>query len=374
MALDKHPMSFFNKLRISGTLNLPLFGSCLVLNLIGLAMLYSLTSSNPNDTRFTKQVVFTILGLVVFFIVTSISHQLVKGYTWPLYGAAIASLVLVLLVGTTIRGTRGWFTIAGLNIQPVEFVKLILILCLAQLFSRITDETLSWKHIALAGILTAIPIALVALQPDFGSNLIMLIIFLGMLAIRKISWQKVLLITLIIAVAGAASWFLVFKDYQKERVETFIGLKEDPYGTEYNVKQSIIAIGAGGVWGRGLGFGSQSQLRFLPESATDFIFSSTAEELGLLGSVTVLTLFATLFLRILTIFRQGRDSFSGLFALGIGIVLFAHFAVNIGTTMGLIPVAGVPLPFMSYGGSFLVTCWIAHGLLQGIHRSNSVVH
>lgn len=367
-------MPLFRNLRLFRELDIPLVGVCLVLNIISLTMIYSLTSTIPNDERFWKQVLFTVMGVILFLLTTSADHQRIKGYGWILYVLSCISLVAVLLIGTTIRGTRGWFTLSIFTIQPIEFSKIILALILAHFFTTTLDETLSWKRIGIGLLVLAVPFVLVVMQPDFGSGLILLLLFFGMLLIRGIPWKKILMLLMGISVVGASMWIWMLKPYQHERVLTYLGMKEDPYGIEYNVQQSIVAIGSGGLLGRGLGFGSQSQLRFLPEAATDFIFASTAEELGLVGSMILIGLFLFLFWRILHYMMNARDPFSVFLTLGIGMIFFSHFVINLGTTLGLLPVAGVPLPFVSYGGSFLLTSWIALGLLQSVYRRNKIVH
>ncbi len=359
--------------RLKG-LDVKLMGSVIVLNTTGLLMLYSITSTVDADTRFWRQLMFTVIGIILMIIVSSVDYQKIKGYLPWLYTGTIVALLLVLMFGTSIRGTKGWFSLFGLGIQPVEFAKIILCIAVSKMIADQRSERLSWHSIVAVMLLVGPPLVLVLLQPDTGSALMIALLVVGIMSAKGFTKQQLLAGVLVMAVCGILAWTALLKPYQKERIEIFLGIKHDPYGVAYNVDQSLIAIGSGGITGQGIGRGSQSQLRYLPEAPTDFIFASTAEELGLIGSLVVLGGFGFLIQRIFSIASETRDGFSSFLSYGIGTLFLAHITVNLGAVLGLLPVTGVPLPFMSYGGSFLITSWILIGILMSVNRRNHIVY
>jgi len=363
-----------NLIRLMKGLDARLFGAATILNATGLLILYSITSTADGDTRFWRQLLFIAIGVAAMFFVRSIDYQKIKGYVPLLYAATIISLILVLVIGDSIRGTRGWFTIFGFGIQPVEFAKIILCIIVAKIVSDQQSKLLSWRAILLASLLVGLPLTLVLLQPDTGSAIIIVLLTVGIMYAKGFTRQQFLIGAFAAVLLGTISWTFLLKPYQKERIEIFLGIRHDPYGVAYNVDQSIIAIGSGGITGQGIGRGSQSQLRYLPEAPTDFIFASAAEELGLIGSLVALSGFGFLIQRIFSIASETRDAFSSFLAYGIGSLFLAHITINLGAVLGLLPVMGVPLPFMSYGGSFLLTCWILLGILMSINRRNHIVY
>lgn len=355
-------------------IDLKLFCITLLLNITGLIILYSITSGTNGDARFWKQFVFLGVGILLMLVVSAIDYQRLKGYVPWMYIITLISLLLVLLIGNSIRGTKGWFTLFGFGIQPVEFAKLVLCIVLAKWISILQTKPLSWSHLGTVAIIMGIPIGLVLLQPDAGSALILCILTMSMLLAKGISKQQAVLAFVALVLMSVVSWVSLLKPYQKERIEIFLGVKQDPYGVAYNVDQSLIAIGSGGLFGTGIGSGSQSQFRYLPEAPTDFIFASVTEELGFIGAIIVLSCFALLLKRIFTIASETRDEFSAYVTFGIGVIFLSHMTINLGAVLGLIPVTGVPLPFMSYGGSFLITSWILVGIIMSINRRNHIVH
>jgi len=337
-----------------------------ILFCLGLAAIYSIDLGKEQGENFERQAIFGVLGFVLLMVFASINYSGWRVSARLIYAITFILLIAVLFFGATIRGTRGWFNFFGLGIQPAELAKVVLIFILAQFFSNRLQQFRIGKHIVFSFLVTLIYVIPVLGQPDFGSAAILLGIWFLLLLLTGIpKWYLVILVSIIVLVL-CLSWFFFLAPYQKERIETFLNPTYDPLGSGYNVSQSIIGIGSGYLWGRGLGFGSQSQLKFIPESQTDFVFAVIAEELGLVGVLLVLGLFGVIFYRLVFIARRAHDDFGLFLVLGIAIVLFLHVFINIGMNMGVMPVTGISLPFLSYGGSFLLICLAMIGLAQSV--------
>jgi len=342
------------------------------LAVFGLAAIYSVALGRGAGEflNFHKQLIWLIVSFIVIFIIANINYRLWQKIGWLGYLLSLLMLILVLTpLGSTIHGSRGWFDFGWFSFQPVEMMKIFLIIILADILSRYGRTIHKLSQLIIIGLLAFAPLGLVMLQPDFGSAMILFFLWLAsFLLIVKKKWQVLLILLTIISVVIFA-WFFVFKDYQKDRIKNFINPALDPQGSGYNVKQSIIAVGAGRLMGKGLGFGSQSQLKFIPESQTDFIFSVIAEELGFVGVVFILTFFALLFYRLYKIAGAASDDFGLFLTLLIAVLIFFHVLINIGMCLGLLPVTGISLPFISYGGSFLLTIMILIGLTLNIYKN-----
>ncbi|MDP2753473.1 MAG: FtsW/RodA/SpoVE family cell cycle protein, partial [Nitrospirota bacterium] len=254
----------------------------------------------------------------------------------------------------------------GFNLQPVEFIKFILILFLARYFSSASLKINPLKHLIITGGGAFILIILVLAQPDFGSALLLLLLWLAMIALAGFKRKYFIVLALIFAVVGTAGWTFMFKDYQKQRVLTFLNPSFNPLEQGYNISQAIIAVGAGGLSGRGLGFGSQSQLKFLPEAQTDFIFAVIAEESGFLGVVLTLAFFAVFFYRCLVNLKKVNNDFGVFFIVGGLCLIFIEMFINISMNIGLLPVIGISLPLLSYGGSAMVSNLMLIGVIESI--------
>jgi len=347
-----------------------LFGAGAILAVFGLAAIYS-TSLGGQGTagdfgNFWKQACFVAAGLVLALVVPAFNYRQLAGLSRFLYGAAIALLVSVLLFGQTIRGARSWFGFGGFGVQPVEIVKIILIVYLAKFFSDYARHPAGLKRIVGSGSALAVALLLVLLQPDLGSALLLLAIWGSLLLISGIRRPHLIVIALLCVVTAVVAWTFVLKPYQKDRVAVFWDPSRDPSGKGYNVTQSIIAIGSGGLAGKGLGFGSQSQLRFLPERQTDFIFAVIAEELGFLGVLLLVSLFAVIFYRGFRLAKSSRDDFTMFLVLGLMVSIAIEAFVNIGGNLRLLPVTGVTLPFVSYGGSSILAKYAMIGILESV--------
>ncbi|MFA6410497.1 MAG: rod shape-determining protein RodA [Candidatus Buchananbacteria bacterium] len=349
-----------------------LFGSVLLLLCFGLSAIYSIaiSSDQPDFINFKKQVTFGVIGLVFLFFLSLLNYRLWQDFSYIFYIGSAGLLVAVLFLGRTIKGTTGWFSFLGINFQPVELAKVALIIFLAWFLSKKGQTIVEFKNFILAGMIAGFYFLLVLLQPDFGSAVILFLIWLLMMIFAGANKKHLLLLFVGILVAGAIGWLFLLQDYQKGRILTFLNPQSDPYGRGYHVRQAVTAVGAGGMLGRGLGFGSQSQLKFLPASQTDFIFAVIAEELGFLGVSLVLFFWFLILYRLVRAAKTVKDSFALYFILGVSAMFFCHIIINIGMNIGIVPVTGISLPFLSYGGSFLVTCLILIGIVENMVNRN----
>lgn len=338
----------------------------LILTSLAALFSYSVRLTPPDYTIFVRQLIFTVVGLGVIVVVTRVDYRIVGSLHWYLYAIGLLLLVAVQLFGQTVRGTTGWFVIGEFQFQPVELIKPIMAVVLAKWLSQRTAQWRSGRILLGSGALMAAPVGLVLLQPDFGSAVVLMAMWLGLMLWLPLPRRW----TVGMGVAGLAlavfGWLFLLQPYQQERILTFIDPGRDPLGSGYNVRQAVTAVGSGQIFGRGLGLGPQSQLNFLPERHTDFIFASISEELGLLGSLAIVGLFGLLLWRTGIIVRASRDPFGALMGFSIGAWLFVQTAINILMNIGLFPVTGLPLPFLSYGGSSLLAGCIAIGLLENV--------
>ncbi|MDA3815162.1 MAG: rod shape-determining protein RodA [Patescibacteria group bacterium] len=336
----------------------------------GLVAIYSLSIGQEGEglNNFEKQVIFLFIGLVLFIFFSFLDYRIWKTYAGILYLFGNILLVAVLLWGNTIRGTSGWFTFGSFNFQPVEIMKIFMIIFLAKFFAKKTSMGIGWKEFLASFVYLIIPVFFVMLQPDLGSATVMVIIWLGMLFLSGV--DKKVFSTIIISgiIVSLIGWGFFLKDYQKDRIEILLNPQADPLGSGYNIIQSMVAVGSGGLMGKGLGHGSQSQLNFLPERHTDFIYAAIAEESGFIGVFLLLAILGLLFYRFKKTADQSRDDFGQLLVGGILIMFFFHTLVNIGMNLGIMPVAGLSLPFISYGGSFLIISMLAFGIIQSVWR------
>ncbi|HWQ99999.1 MAG TPA: FtsW/RodA/SpoVE family cell cycle protein, partial [Candidatus Methylomirabilis sp.] len=276
---------------------------------VGLVVMYGIGISRPESSLFLfqKQIAGAVIGLAVIIGLGFVDYRQLRGLALPVYAAGAALLVGVLLFGHTVRGTKGWYVVGGLSFQPVEMAKLCLILFLASYLARYTHQRLRWHAVAGSFLGTAGYAALVFLQPDFGSAMVMFAIWGILILCVGLTWKNVLVLSLVALVMAGMAWFLLLKPYQHARFLAFVNPALDERGAGYNVTQAQIAIGSGGLFGKGVGEGSQARLRFLPEAATDFMFAVVGEELGFVGIVFVLGLFGLLFYRFLLVAREAED-------------------------------------------------------------------
>ena len=350
-------------------LDITLLTAVVILILLGLIIIFS-TSYNSTGTdflNFKKQAMFSVVGFILMILASFFDYRALKNWTGILYILVCFILITVLFLGTSIRGSMSWFDFGFFSVQPSEFAKIIIIIILAKYLSEAKNYLKDFKKIIVSGIYVSLPTALIIFQPDFGSALVILFVWIAMVFVTGIKMKYMAMIFIFGIISFAGSWFYVFEDYQKNRITTFINPQSDLLGAGYNVNQSIIAVGSGNIWGKGLGHGSQSQLNFLPEKHTDFIFAAIAEEMGFIGAFLILGLFAIVFYRLFKIVSETQDNFGKLIILGIAFTIIFHMAVNIGMNLGIMPVTGIPLPFISYGGSSLISFLIMIGIAQSVY-------
>ncbi|MBI4778875.1 rod shape-determining protein RodA [Candidatus Falkowbacteria bacterium] len=316
--------------------------------------------------NFKKQIIFIILGIILFFSLVFFDYHSLRSYSKYFYILGLVLLIGVLFFGQTIRGTKGWYNLAGFNLQPVEFIKLVLILFLAKYFSSASPKTKEFKRLLISGSGALLLIILVLAQPDFGSAFVLFLSWLSMIVLVGFNKKYLLAIGLILAIVFSGAWHFALEDYQKQRIITFLNPSFNPLSQGCNVSQAIIAVGAGRLAGRGLGFGSQSQLKFLPEAQTDFIFAVVAEELGFSGVLLILLFFGIFFYRCLYHLKRINNDFGVFFILGALSLIFIEMFINIGMNLGILPVVGISLPFLSYGGSGLISSLMLVGVVESI--------
>ena len=339
----------------------------------GLITMKSFTEKTP---YFSHQLVWICISFSILFLLSYIDFRFLKRteVLLTLFGFFSALLLLLFIAGHTSNGAKSWFSLGGVSFEPSDMMTLVVILILAKYFSRRHIEIDNFKHICISACYALVPFILVFLQPDFGSAIIIFFIWFGMTLVSGISRKHFLVIVGIGAVVFVLLWSFAFRPYQKARIVNFIQPLSNIHGTGYNVYQSTIAVGSGQVFGKGVGFGTQSRLKFLPEYQTDFIFAAYAEEWGFIGVGLLFLLLGLIIWRILHIAMLGSTNFEILYGLGLAIYFMSHFVINIGMNMGIMPVTGITLPFVSYGGSHLLTEFVGLGILMGMNRYARVAH
>jgi rod shape determining protein RodA len=342
-----------------------------LLPIIG-ASLITMSSFTGSEPFVLRQIIWILLGLgTIIFLGRMDMRGLANGKTllW-IYGGGILLLITVVLFEEAIKGSTRWISIGGFNLQPSELMKIILILVFAKYLSRRHVEIAHYKHLFITGLYCAIPFILVFIQPDLGTALIFLFIWFGMLVVSGLSRKHIIVLGVVGIIGALVMWFGVLAPYQKQRVISFVQPLSDIRGSGYNAYQSTIAVGSGQIFGKGVGYGTQSRLSFLPEHQTDFIFASFAEEWGFLGTLLILGAYIFFLWRIIRLSLMSTSNFEKLVGVGVFIYFFTHIIVNIGMNIGIMPVTGLPLPFMSYGGTHVVTSSLALGLFMGMRYTN----
>jgi len=361
--------SFFSNLKIDWIM----FFSVFIIAVFGLLTMSSFVSDDP---FLEKQIIWLIISVIVFFALSFIDYRFLNktSVVVTIFLFSLFLLFALFVLGHTAKGAESWFQIGGISFQPSEPIKLVLIILLAKYFSRRHVEIANIRHIFVSGFYALSIFTLVFFQPDFGSALIIFLIWFGMVLVSGISKKHLLLVFILGATAFSFLWVYGLKDYQKKRVVNFLHPLADIRGSGYNAYQSTIAIGSGQILGKGIGYGTQSKLKFLPEYRSDFIFSTFAEEWGLVG-VGILFLFFGIFIwRIIANAYYGATNFEILFGLGLAILFMSHFLINVGMSLGLMPITGITFPFMSYGGTNLLSSFVGLSILMGMRRYRRDVH
>ena len=345
-----------------------LFGLAAILTLIGLLVIYSTSFKAANLTApvdASHQIIFAVISFIGLILTARMDYRGWSKLTPAIYASMIIGLLAVLVLGKTALGATRWINVGFFQFQPSEFAKIAMILVLGKYFSTHYDFMDNPRHLIISLLYVLVPAALVLIQPDLGTALVLLVIWLVMAIVARVRLSY-------LAAAGAVGLAAIpviiplLKPYQRARLEVFFNPTADPLSTGYNVVQSTIAVGSGQLTGRGLAAGSQSQLNFLPSQHTDFIFAVLSEKLGFIGGMLVLVLFMSLLLRGLHIASKAEDRYGVFIATGVVTMLLFHLFINIGMNVGLMPVTGIPLPFISYGGTSLLVSLIAIGLLESI--------
>ncbi len=352
--------------RSLGDLDWPLLVVTVAICAMGVLQIYSATLGTVWADAWWKQTLYVLAGLVLMWVAASIDYHTLMGQAFIYYLLALAALVGVLLFGKEVFGGRRWIPLgAGFHLQVSEFVKMVLVLLVARYVTDLKGDRLETQDLAKLTGLVALPMLLVMKQPDLGTALTYLPILAMGVFLGGLRWQHVVVMALVALLVVPASWYLL-KDYQKARLVTFLDPGRDPRGSGYQVIQSQIAVGAGGMWGKGVTQGSQTQLRFLPVPHTDFIFSAFAEEHGFVGVVVMLGLYFLLLMQVVQNAQMAPDRAGMLISMGVCALLLFHLLVNIGMVVGRMPVTGIPLPLMSYGGSSILSVFLMLGLVNSV--------
>ncbi|MEP0860420.1 MAG: rod shape-determining protein RodA [Ignavibacterium sp.] len=399
--------------KISDKFDFKIFLPVLILNIVGLAAIFSATLNNPQAAgNFEKQLLFTVLGYILFFITYALPTNTIKFISIPTYIISLFFLIIVLVIGKKVSGAKSWLGLGSFGFQPSEFAKIATILLLANFLTRLNNNIDSFKDILIALAIGFIPIGLILLEPDMGTSIIffsfiLIVLFwkgislLGLFVVLSPGFVAVaslfgsipfiasLILVLVVlfffkrdlffngsvfAINLAAGFFTdnlynALSPHQQARIKSFIDPMSDPLGSGYNSIQAMVAIGSGGIFGKGYLQGNQTQLQYIPEQWTDFIYCAIGEEFGFIGAMLVLSLFLIIFLRLLNIASSTKDEFLSLVIIGIFGVYFTHFLINVGMVIGILPIIGVPLPFVSYGGSSFLLNMFMLGIVLNIYRT-----
>jgi rod shape determining protein RodA len=346
-----------------------LFILVMIISGIGLMNIYSagFSLADPRPTPlYVKQIQWILVGFVGMALAFFVDYRFLNRHAYLIYGISVILLLVVFAAGYATRGSQRWIAVGGFTFQPSELVKLTMILALTRYFDhhRI-GRGYHLSELFIPFLILLVPFLFILKQPDLGTALILLILFLSIVFFIGLDWKSLLIASAGGILLAPIGWYFL-KDYQKERILTFFSPERDPLGSGYHIIQSMIAVGSGGLFGKGFLKGSQTQLKFLPEQQTDFVFSVFAEEWGFLGGIVLLVLFMLLILWGMKIITRSKDYTGALIAFGITMLIFWEVFINIGMVLGILPVVGIPLPFLSYGGSSMVVLMTAVGLLMNI--------
>lgn len=354
--------------RFDWTLLLAVF----TLTSIGLIVMYGIGASRADAGFFImqKQMIAIAIGLIAVCGFVLFDYRQLRGLALPIYAFGAAILLGVLPFGSTIRGTRGWYSFGVFSFQPVEIAKLCLVLFLASYLARFVHGRLPLRAFFGSFLATLGYVALVSLQPDFGSAMVLLAIWGLIVLFIGLPWKVLFGLIGVAGIFGVLLWMVALQPFQKDRIIAFLDPARDPRGAGYNVIQAGIAIGSGGVFGKGVSEGSQSRLRFLPEASTDFTFAVIGEELGFVGILCVFGMFGLLFYRLFALSRISEDDFATIALYGIGCIFLIHIVINAGMNLGVMPVTGIPLPFISGASSCMIAVFFAIGFAESVsvHR------
>lgn len=345
--------------------------------LFGILMISSAVNTMTGGTKLIIiQSCAMFIGICAMAVMSSIDYEYFGDLSKIIYGGCLGLLVLVLIIGTGLEttGSKSWIRFGPIGIQPSEFVKVGFIITFSYHASHLKDDINRFSSVLMLLLHAALPIGLILLQPDYGTALVFICIVAGILFAAGLSWKYFLSAGGLLAAAAPIVWFFFFNENRKNRILVFLSPEKDPTGAGYHVLQSKLTIGSGQIWGKGLFHGTQTQLGYLPVRHTDFIFGVIGEELGIIGCIVVVALLFTLIFKILSNSRVAKTDFGSYICVGVAFMLIAHVFENIGMCIGLMPVTGIPLPFFSYGGSSLLTNFIAIGLVLNVYKRRKIIN
>jgi len=353
--------------RLVQNFDYPFLGLVLLIAAMGIVNLYSAGFNRGEGTpMYIKQMYWLAVGLGLMVLTLFYDYRRLEKLGYPIYLLSIVLLLAVMVAGKTVYGSRRWLVMGPLSFQPSELAKIGVILALATYFNRRPRlESMGFKDLMFPGLLVLLPVGLIIKQPDLGSGILVVLVAASMILFAGVRWRTLATLALTLVVSSPVIWGFL-KDYQRQRLLTFLNPGKDPLGAGYHILQSVITVGSGQFWGKGFLQGTQSQLYFLPEQHTDFVFSVFAEEWGFVGSAVLLLLFTGLALWGLQIARDCKERFGQFLALGVTALIFWQIFINLCMVTGILPVVGLPLPLFSYGGSSLVTTLLGVGFLLNI--------
>ena len=339
----------------------------IVLSLLGIL---TMSTFGQGASLAPRQVLWLLVSLGVYLGLSLLDMHFIRrtAVVMTLYAVSIVLLLLLLVAAHPVMGARAWFSLGPVSFQPADLAKLSVIVLLSKYLSRRYVEIGDFRHIIVSAAYTGVLALLILVEPDMGNTMIFFSIWFGMMLVSGISKKHLALLGVLALVAASALWFGGLKPYQRARIVSFVNPAGDIHGAGYNAYQAKIAVGSGELWGKGIGYGTQSKLRFLPEYQTDFIFAAFAEEWGFAGVVLLLALYALLFARLAQIAREAATNFDAFFTIGVLLLFAAHTAIHVGISLGLLPVTGTTIPFMSSGGSHLVLEFAALGIVTSLAR------
>jgi len=349
-----------------------LLGFVLLLSGISVLEIYSATLHTKFAQFYHHQIIYILIGLALMFVMALVDYHVLLDFAWWAYGVAILALLAVMFVGKTVLHAKRWISLGhGIVFQPSEWVKLVLILVVARFFAARSGDKLSWGGLIQVFLLVGVPMFLVLKQPDLGTALTYFPVLLVGLLLGGLRWRQVVVLVLVFGMAMPVVWKHM-NPYQKQRVATFVNPDSDPRGHGYQIRQSLIAVGSGGIWGKGVTNGSQTQGDFLPISYADFIFAAFCEEHGFVGAVLVLLLYFLVLMRLIQNAQIASDLAGTFVVMGVVSVIAFQIAVNVGMVLGMMPVTGIPLPLMSYGGSSVLFTFLALGMVMNVRMRRFV--
>lgn len=350
----------------------PLLATAVVISLLGIL---TMSPFDGTSSLAPRQLIWLVVGIGVYSACALVDMRFIRRTPVIISGYIVAVVLLcaVLVIGHTTMGAKSWFSFGGVAFQPADLAKLVLIALMAKYFSRRHMQMGDITHIIVSGAYAMAIVLLVLVQPDLGTAVILLTIWFGMILVSGIPWKHLLVVFLMGAVAATGLWFFGLKEHQRQRILTFVNPAADITGTGYNAYQATVASGSGQLFGKGIGYGTQSKLRFLPEYQTDFIFAAFAEEWGFVGIVLILLLYSFLLFQMLSLARRSATNFDALFTIGVTILFLAHIGFHAGINLGMLPVTGTTIPFMSSGGSHVVMEFAALGIIASLAQQGRSV-